>query len=279
MDYTVGMKRKRGIAQRMEAETARTTYKSMLAEFLLDQLAWGIFSTLQVEQLAKCAGHDLETAGVARSTFPDLDDLAKAGTYGKYANNVHRDIMASVRGRVEYQPYDCYLPFEKFGEQPAKINLPHETFAYLYNNRPEAFKKQVLPDTSQLHEFWKTMEDHPGISALVGEDLSKAVPLAMHGDEVPITGVGKIWCKSALTFQFFSVLAHAAATPTKELMFWVWAVFEKFLSPGEDGTVASFMNIMKWSYEALFKGEWPDHDWHGHKQLDLISFCFGWDLG
>jgi len=47
-----------------------------------------------------------------------------------------------------------------------------------------------------LEKFWETNINHPGMEghpALV--DLHKTLPLAMHGDGVPITGLGKIWSK------------------------------------------------------------------------------------
>lgn len=263
LDYRFTKKRKKGIQQRQQEEEQENIYKSVLAEFLLQEMAWGIFSTLQVEKIAAYAQQDLFAAGVPKSSFPDLDELAKAGTYGKHANNVHRDIMRSVESQTEYKPYDCWLPFKDFGEQQTKMNLPHEVFSHLYTDQPEAFKAQMLPRPAQLPIFWRTVQSHPAMSELSEEDLNKAIPLGLHGDEVPITGVGKVWCKAALTFQFFSILCHACATPTKELMHWIWAVFEKLCLPGENGTVYTCMKVLKWSFQALKRGKWPTHDWYG----------------
>ena len=62
----------------------------------------------------------------------------------------------------------------------------------------------------------------------------RSIPFGLHGDEVPITGVGKVWAKSALTFQCFSLLAASAGLGAKQCMLWVWSVFEKLCTEGAE---------------------------------------------
>ena len=82
------------------------------------------------------------------------------------------------------------------------MTLPHELFAHLYDYYPQSFKKRVLPEHCDLSDFWKGLEGHPAMDGLdLGEVANNCVPFALDGDEVPITGVGKVWAKSALTFQ------------------------------------------------------------------------------
>jgi len=257
-------RRKKGVQQRVGAASEKKTHESLLADFLLTQMAWGIFSTAQVQTVSHIALQDMEQAGLERGSLPELESLAKAGTYGKHGNNVHRDIMRTVKENATFTPSEFTLPFKQYGDQSQLINLPHEHFAHLFKTYPESFKTQVLPDTCDLHEFWKELEGFP---ALEGVDFrgspGNLIPFAMHGDEVPITGVGKVWAKCALTFQYFSVVASTAGLATKSLMFWIWAVFEKMCEPGEEGTIETFMRIMVWSWAALYEGKWPTHDWRG----------------
>lgn len=270
-------RRKKGLQQRVNVAAQQTTHESILAEWLLMQLAWGIFSTAQVQTCAHLAVQDLEQCGLKPGSLPELDVLARSGTFGKHLNNVHRDIMTAVKDKATFEPSEYCLPFKQFGEQPQLINLPHEHLAHLHSTYPQSFKTQVLPDTCNLHEFWQELEGFPGLE---GVDFrgspGNLIPFAMHGDEVPITGVGKVWAKCALTFQFFSVVASTTGLATKSLMFWIWAVFEKMCEPGEQGTIETFMQIMTWSWAALYEGRWPTHDWRGIKWLLLnllLYFC------
>lgn len=121
------------------------------------------------------------------------------------------------------------------------------------------------------------MADHPLMEGLGLDEatLKMCVPFGVHGDEVPITGVGKVWSKSALTFQIFSLMAAASCLATKELMLWVWSVFEKLCVAGIGGTIDTFMHIFKWSWEALASGKWPEEDWRGVRLLSSFLFsCF-----
>ena len=262
-------KRKRGIAQRLAEERAAHTYESKLAELLIRQLAWGIFTTAQIQDIADQTVEDLKQIGVDPGVLPALDSLSKSGSHGKHPNNIHRDVMKCAKDEKEFKPLDVHVPFENIGEQPTKINLPHEHFAHMYNTHPEAFKQQMLPNLDDIEKFWTGIQGHPAVEKLQGEDLRFAVPLGMHGDEVPITGVGKCWAKLALTFQYFSLLSLAAGTPTLNLLQWLWATFDNICVPGINGTVHTFMTIMKWSFFWLKEGKWPTHDWKGTKHLLL----------
>ena len=115
----------------------------------------------------------------------------------------------------------------------------------MFHNYPDAFKQQILRNSFEVARFWSGIQEHGSVEGLQGEDLQYAVPLALHGDEVPVTGVGKCWSKCALTFQYFSILAHAAGTPTIELLQWLWSTFDNLCIEGVDGTVFTFMKIMK----------------------------------
>ena len=45
-----------------------------------------------------------------------------------------------------------------------------------------------------------------------------------------------------------------------------WGVWEKFCiqsQPGFLGTMDTFFAIMRWSFESMFNGTWPSHDWRG----------------
>ena len=264
----IGRKRRKGIQQRHAAEVEAAVHKSELAELLLRMLAWGIFSTAQVQDVALAASKDLDKLGANVSSLPQLEKLAHAGTSGTNVQNLHRDIMASVRERTSLQPSQFYIPFKSVGEQMQLMTLPHEYFAHIYYHYPNTFRKTVLPPHCDLSDFWQGMDGHPCMDGLdLAGHAHKSIPFGLHGDEVPITGVGKVWARSALTFQTFSLLAASVGLAAKECMLWVWSVFEKLCIEGAGGTVATFMTILKWSWEAWREGKWPVKDWLGNKLL------------
>ena len=103
--------------------------------------------------------------------------------------------------RTKLKPFEVKLPFAKWGEQETEILLPHEQFSNLYYNFPNSFSKRFLPDPEVLPNFWESVKGHPFIDGFEKsqseereEALSpeKAIPLGLTGDEVPITGVGKL---------------------------------------------------------------------------------------
>ena len=262
-----------GTQQKLQTLSESTSYQSGFAFWLLTQLAWGFFTIIQCQMIAHLAMQDMRKAGVQDGQFPELHNLAKAGTYGKHRNNVHRDIMAACRTKAELKPFDVNLPFKGFPDQPTKISLPHLQFAHLYETSPEAFEKHMLPDKHELTTFWKSVVDTEAVKGLpdIGNRRwrESAIPLGIHGDEVPITGLGKVWSKCALTFGFFSLMVARVGAATTDLMFWIWACFESVIltAQNEDmGTIDCFMQILKWSFQCLYTGKHPTHDWRGVKR-------------
>jgi len=86
----------------------------------------------------------------------------------------------------------------------------------------------------------------------------RAIPIFFHGDGVPTTGVGKAWGKSLNVFDWGSLLALGV---TREIVFWIWAVFAEVASPR---AMKLFWKILKWSFNALWSGKHPFADFHGH---------------
>ena len=45
-----------------------------------------------------------------------------------------------------------------------------------------------------------------------------AIPISMHGDEVPVVGVGKIWARNALSFSWCSLINNALGGKGGDIM-------------------------------------------------------------
>ena len=122
-----------------------------------------------------------------------------------------------------------------------------------------------------LEKFWETNINHPGMEghpALV--DLHKTLPLAMHGDGVPITGLGKIWSKTAWVYSWSSLLSDAT---TKDKQMFIGMVWDTLQGPN---TMNTFHSILAWSFKHLQLGIWPSEDWERTKvpvQLYCVLYC------
>ena len=138
----------------------------------------------------------------------ELERLAQLGTHGIYPNKVHGDLMNRIKAMSNMQPvFNETLPFKSpVGPARQAFLLPHETFASIYHNYPDTWKHSILPNTEELSDFWKSVQDHP---QMLGHPISKrqswmskAIPISFHGDGVPITGIGKVWSKLMTVFLF-----------------------------------------------------------------------------
>jgi hypothetical protein len=81
--------------------------------------------------------------------------------------------------------------------------LPHEAFAAVFAKYPVAFQSRILGKSGRLQQFWSDMETHP---QMLGHPLTaradyrqKAIPLSLHGDGVPVAGVGKVFIQDIAT--------------------------------------------------------------------------------
>ena len=88
--------------------------------------------------------------------------------------------------------------------------LPHELFATLFNDYGPFWEKVMLGEknVSEMSKFWAEAKTHACMQDCpAGLDLDRTVPLAVHGDEVPVVGRGKVWCKQALVVSWYSMWA------------------------------------------------------------------------
>jgi hypothetical protein len=275
-----GKKRKGGIRQRISKSSQQSNgVNSCLAQFLLSMFAWGNFSPQRVQHIAALACRDF--ANKDDDWLADLEALASLGTNGAHVNNVHRDLMAKMHSIPSLpEPFHVKLKFaEPLGWQDQGIMLPHEMFSVIYHKYPATWRKSVLPSEHKLHEWWTHVEEHPQMlnhPIKTRDQWARwGIPLAIHGDGVPITGIGKGWCKLMTMFTWSSLLGSGN---TLEMLFWIWSVFDKLCHTGDcDGTMQSFFAILKWSLFWLWVGKWPDEDWTGRKSIGcnyINCFCF-----
>lgn len=262
-----GQRKRRETAARLNNPAAHIVTVSLLASFLLEEYAWGRMAPQMVQKLSSLAIRDFREGG----GLADLERLASMGTSGHHSNNLSRDITKITEEIPRMQkPFVEKLPFTT-GTRLQSFLLPHETFACLYTEYKSAWDNIVCTGAAQLQRFWEDVSGHPQMenNPMTGVSGWKRlfVPMGFHGDGVPVTGKGKIWCKMMTVFSCFSILGVGN---TKEKYWHVWSVFDRLCTQGENGTLNKFFQLFSWSLYWLWQGVWPDQDHHGNLRLDSV---------
>ncbi|CAE7708841.1 unnamed protein product [Symbiodinium sp. CCMP2592] len=265
-------KRRGGVRQRQQAareEEVQT--KSHLAKILLERWCRGEISPQQVQTLAHAALKDMKQVS-PESSMPELENLAKLGDYGHCPNNCNKELLALVEPKVKFpQPYHQQVPFKQpLYDQDQAFFLPHEIFSKMYTEYPQQFKASLVPSDQHLEDFWSQMQHNPrweGHELRSRADFRhKAVPLGLHGDDVPVVGIGKGWSSKMSIFSMFSLVA--VKQPTREKMLLLYSVFERIrVREAGRNTLYSFFRLLVWSLYWLFQGVWPRTDPQGKQFL------------
>lgn len=116
-----------------------------------------------------------------------------------------------------------------------------------------------------MRDFWHQMRGTPAMAnhpVLERADFdTRCVPLSIHGDGVPVSGVGKAWSQSVDAFSWRSMLSRGSTLLTNYLMFIIYK-FLKVTTEGR-GTYEKFFSVLAWSLRALWDGRWPTTDASG----------------
>ena len=181
--------------------------------------------------------------------------------------------MARIPFKVNIgTPTWCKLPFKSpYNTLTQQMLLPHELFANIYRWYPATWAKAIMPSQDRLAEFWRVNSSHPCMrdSPLkLREGYQKfGIPISIHGDDVPITGVGKSWCQQMTTFSWCSMIGFGSV---KDLSYFIFGCFDKLRAVSEDqskDTLGVFFKILCWSLRWLYLGQWPDRDWNNKMYL------------
>ena len=260
-------KRRGGLHQRLAKSAREQQCQSALYELLMIHFAKGEMSGALVHTIAKAAQKDLENAasGLKITQLQKIASLEHARNLGPSLTR-----MMSKESTLP-DPLQVHIPMKGCADDTpsAALLLPHEIFASMYH-KDQGWEKCILPEPNKLPSFWDCFEGHPCMQSHPCKARrgwkQRTIPLGLHGDEVPVLGTGKIWCKCALVFSWFSIMAAAGGAGYQDANLYIWGIFEKYVLPTAGsvlGTMEVFWKIMKWSFEALASGKFPLMDWRG----------------
>lgn len=272
-------KRRGGIRQRRERQAREEALpqQSVLAVLLLQLFAWGDISAQLAQKIADAAYKDANSMKAAETDLGHLQKIASVGCGGQYQNKCYSDLMKNLPMRIHIPvPTLTKLPFS-CGDLLQGLLLPHEMFSALHHHYPSAWSKFVVPSQERLESFWRTNSLHPSFAARNLDSRPEyrrfCVPLSLHGDDVPVVGVGKAWCALLTVFSWTSMCGLGS---TKESQFFIWGCWEKLrkynLDDQAQDTLGSFFKVLVWSLQWLERGQWPDRDWQGKMQLGANKF-------
>ena len=231
--YTLGGKRQRasiaastrGADQAQEeVDLILDTSDSELVSYLLKEWAWGGLSSTKVQEIAHQAHKGevslLKRLGLSKDLANrTLRHVAKMGNWGKCSGNCHRDLTRWLGEPDMPEPMMHPVPLlckkqrqkeantkimeERLVDQP--IFLPHVVFAHYFSTDKTRFEELFLGgyNTAGAREsFWSEVENRED-PRLTNHPLKKVaswkqniIPLAFHGDGVPVLQVGKTNTKS-----------------------------------------------------------------------------------
>ena len=274
-----------GSRQRLAThESQRPTPKhgdSALAELLVRYWAWGFLSPQMVQKIAAAAASDIR-----RYKDDDLDFYEKLkmlqglGSEGRHSNNMNAELRTKLAKDHHFKNciLDVKLPLSKPGCSATTfegqvIILPHAWFSAVFHSYKSAWKEHILPDVAKLNQFWDDMSGNP---QMVGHNVrsvpnfrSRAIPISLHGDGVPVTGVGKAWSHSANMYSWCSLLG---AGSTMLFNFYIYHIWAKCISKAETmESLRRFWMILTWSLKWLYLGLWPNTDWNDKPFTSLVD--------
>ena len=258
---------KGGYRQRLakQCESSKAAEEpSQLATYLITKWSWGLLPAVQVQEICMAAVRD-------GTKHPEVIALSTLGSPGQSRNHCHRDLVGMLKPPALAGATSTFkLPLAS-GNHHREIDqefcLPHAMFAAMYENRPEYFSICMGSEAS-CASFWQGMEAHPHSQGHVIQNRKSfqrlGVPISLHGDGVPVAGVGKTWSKSCDVFSWSSLLARGMNT--LGCNFFIFSIFAQSICSGNlHDTYATFWKILCWSLRWLWLGLWPDVDPWGNK--------------
>ena len=143
----------------------------------------------------------------------------------------------------------------------SRVVWPHELFAWMFENHHQAFIENILGgSTANIKKFWAHMPPRAGLADRDGWK-EKAIPIAIHGDEVAISNIRGKSSKQVDCLSWTSLLATGQ---TRMTQFLIWFAFVHLCKKtGFSSTWSAFWAKLTLSLQALWTGRWPEQTMDG----------------
>jgi hypothetical protein len=265
-----GSRQRQAAAARAAEDAAPIKQGSSLVAFLMSLWCWGLMPASTMQTIMLKFEKDLALAKEGRLDEKHIHVLAALGTYGAHPNNINAELMRIVNSPFDSSCVSAPVPMRtKLRSFAVSVRsqlfvLPHMLFAKMFSETKVAFQERVSGPPGRIQSFWDEVKAtslfkrHP---VQYRRDFStKAIPISLHGDGVPITGIGKSWGRSADCFSWASLVGGGS---TIDVYFYIYSVMGSLLT-ADGSTMSRVWDIMCWSLHALWLGKWPYTNWDGN---------------
>lgn len=236
-------------------------------------------SPQQVQSICALLKKDLATKGEDRLDERFVDDLAAIGSAGRNPQHMSKQLVSLMYGTQkvprllrESGQFRAPLKNSVAGRHVETLDFlcPHIVFATLYHDHIAAWRQLMVPSQDELRRFWGEISHTPQYQGhpvrLRDDHESFGVPLTVHGDGTPVTGLGKAWGKMMNAWSWSSFVVSGSTEATQILMF---CIFESIqLAAANGNTLDAVFKKMRWSLYWLWRGEWPTVDHLGKPVAD-----------
>ena len=262
-------------------------FDSELALDLVKQWSWGDPSACQAQHTAAKSFAD-QINLLRKLNLPEshaaktLAVLAGLGANGKYQGNIAAELKTWL-GEPQL-PACVSFPINVMVQKPRStantirqmqmpMMLPHLMMSHFYNTDKSAFCYKVLGAgdfSSRLHDFWSGVVDSKDPRLQFHPMCTKpnwsrwCIPIALHGDALPVIKVGKPGTRSLDCFSFQSLMAAGSTMSIKILICKIFEQSKVKPLPGIRGSMDDIWKVIVWSLTALFDGTFPGTDWRGN---------------
>ena len=234
---------------------------------------WGHVSPQLLRKVMELLHQDLQLHGEGHLDVDHIKKLAKLGHWGQYPNNVWTELKKILPTPKLPRLHFVWLPFKHLTlgkiTRQVPLLLPHQVFGAIYQHYPAIWQQIVYGSQAKCKEFWSAVRPSPQFqSHKVSERPdyeTKCIPLKIHGDGTPVTGLGKGWSKMVDIFSVSSLLICGPTVLRNLMMFLMW----QHLLCRDEGhcTMDEAYKMFIWSFYWMWLGKKPTHDWAGKEMV------------
>jgi len=234
---------------------------------------FGIMSPQLQGKLQRMLKRDLLKMKAGKLDMRAVEKLGSIGSSGEHPNNCWADLKKILPEPKLPKLFRLELPLVhttlgRFRHSVPML-LPHQLFAALYEHYPDKFTEILLGSRLNCKRFWAAVKGSPQFLAhevgKVPGYEENCIPLKIHGDGTPVTGLGKGWGKLVDIFSVSSMLV-IGTTILRSMM--IFMMFQHLICRDDDhNTMNTVFRMFIWSFKACWAGRHPVEDWNGVKMV------------
>ena len=230
----------------------------------------GVMSPQLMGKLMRMVEGDLMKMQAGKLDMVPITKLASIGSRGVHPNNCWQDLKRILPEPKLPKLFHLQLPLvhTSMGRftHSVPMLLPHQLFASLHKHYSDKFTEMFLGSRTNNKKFWAAVKDSPQFKAhKVGTRPGfeeNCIPLKIHGDGTPVTGLGKGWGKLVDIFSVSSMLTHG---PSMLRSMMIFLMFQHLICKDADHkTMDNVFRMFIWSFKACWEGKHPRIDWNNN---------------